>query len=371
MEQVIRHELSAELDEAIARSPLVTVSAAAAGGGVTTALRQWGTETARRFEFGTCPDFNPQRPLAAFTRRGEEATSAILRGDWDTAAEHLAHLEADAEEPAVFVVDNADHIDEASSHLITALLDVGCRVVLGHHHAPSTNPSLEVLIEGVPETSRASLVVPPFGEADINAALGDGTDCAAALAVTGGNPLALSLYRGSRFASIAVEVLERFDRLPADGQGLAAILSASPEPIRLDVLDAMGRKWETHGRLLERSDLIVVDANQMSLRHDKIRRVLYEEMTAVRRRFVHAEILGHLTESDGLTSVMHHAVGAGDVETIITLGPEAAERAADLGAGREAIKHLENVLAYEHSVPEADRSILKDALDRYLPEATG
>jgi hypothetical protein len=66
---------------------------------------------------------------------------------------------------------------------------------------------------------------------------------------------------------------------------------------------------------------------------------------------------------------MHHAVGAGDVETIITIGPSAAHEAAELGALREAAKHLENVLAYEHSVPEADRSTLREALDGYLAEA--
>ena len=87
------------------------------------------------------------------------------------------------------------------------------------------------------------------------------------------------------------------------------------------------------------------------------------------RRFMHAEILGYLTEDDDRTLLMHHAVGAGDVETIIRYGPGAADEAAELGAHREAAKHLENVLAYEHSVPEADRSTLKEALDQYLAEA--
>ena len=272
------------------------------------------------------------------------------------------------EERSLFVIDNADRLDEASARLIAALLDGGCPVVLGHHHAPSTNPSLELLIEAVESTSRGSIVVPPLNRTEVDEALGEGVDPEAALAATGGNPLALSLYRGSDFASVAIAVLERFDRLPADGQALAVILAASPEPIPFDLLDAMGRPWDSHGRHLDRSGLVAVHETRVSMRHDKIRRVLYEEMTAVRRRFVHAEILGH-TESDDRTLVMHHAVGAGDVETIITIGPSAAHEAAELGAHREAAKHLENVLAYEHSVPEADRSTLREALDTYLAEA--
>ncbi len=368
MDPVVRHDVIDAIEQAVAASPLVTVSSVAAGGGVTTALKQWIAATERAAEFGTCRDLNPQRPLAAFADAAGDAIAAIGERDWSSAADHIAPR-TDAEGP-VFVIDNADRLDEASAHLTAALLDSGCRVVLGHHHAPSTNPSLELLVDGVPADDHGAVVVAPFTEAEVDAALGDG-DPRAALAATGGNPLALSLYRGSDFASVAVAVLERFDRLPADGQALAAILAASPEPIPLGLLEAMGRPWESHGRQFDRSDLADALESGISLRHDKIRRVIYEELTAVRRRFVHAEILGHLGESDDLTMVMHHAVGAGDVETIITLGPLAADRAAELGAHREAARHLENVLTYEHSVPEADRTTLREALDRHLAEAVG
>ena len=366
MERVIRHAVIDEIEEAVADSSLATVSAVAAGGGVTTVLKQWIERTERPTEFGTCHDLNPQRPLAAF---GHDAVTAVREGGWTSAAARIGRPVTNTEERPVFVIDNADRLDEASARLIAALLDVDCRVVLGRHHAPSTNPSLSLLIDGVAARDQSSIVVPPLTEAEVDVAFANGAEPEAALAATGGNPLAPSLYRGSDFASIAVAVLERFDRLSADGQGLAAVLAASPEPMTLELLDAMGRPWQTHERLFDRSDLTAVHDTGISLRHDKIRRILYEEMTAVRRRFVHAEILGHITESDDPTMVMHHAVGAGDVETIITLGPTAADQAADLGANREAARHLENVLAYEHSLPEADRASLKEALDRHLAEA--
>jgi hypothetical protein len=371
MQQVVRHTVIDEIEKAVTESPLVTVSAVAAGGGVGTALNQWIEHTTRPTTFGTCPDLNPQRPLAAFGDVPGEASVAIRQGDWPSAARRLARGQAETEEPTVFVVDNADRLDEASARLIGALLALGCRVVLGHHHAPSTNPSLELLIEATPTDRQRPVIVPPFTKDEVDEALGDGVDSGAARAATGGNPLALSLYRRSGFASIAVEVLERFDRLPADGQALAAILAASPEPVPLDLLEAMARPWERHRIAFDRSDLAAVDETGIAIRHGKIRRVLYEEMTAVRRRFVHAEILGHLSETDDLTTVMHHAVGAGDVESIITLGPKAAALAADVGAHREAARHLENVLAYEHSIPEADREAIKEALDSSLGETVG
>ena len=367
MEPVVRQNVIDEIEAAVTASRLVTVSACAAGGGVTTALGQWIDHTTRPSEFGTCRDLTPQRPLAAFARRASDVAAAIRNRDWAAAADQIG--EGIAEERMVFVIDNADRLDGASARLIRALLDGGSRVVLGHHHAPSTNPSLELVIDAVSPADQNSIVVPALTEAEVDRALGNSIDPRAALNATGGNPLALSLYRGADFASVAVAVLDRFDRLPADGQGFAAVLSASPEPIPLGLLDAMGRPWDSHGIGLERSDLAVVLDTGVALRHDKIRRVLYEEMTAVRRRFVHAEILGQMAETEDLTTLMHHAVGAGDVETIITVGPKAADEAAALNAHREAAKHLENVLAYEHSVPEAERTALREALDRSLAEA--
>ncbi len=370
MEPVIRRTVIGELDKKVSDSLLVTLSAAA-GGGVSTLLDQWIRDTRFAVLRGACPDLVPQRPLAAFEEyRSETATAAIAAGDWTVASSDLGRRIADDERPGVIVIDDADHLDQASALLAAELVGRSCRIVLGHHHAPSTNPSLELLIESVAESERNSMIVPPLDEAEIDAALGDSTDAASVRVATGGNPLAVSLYRGSDFASIATAVFERFDRLTADGQGLAAILAANPEPLALSTLDSLGRPWTSHGRSLEKSGLTIVTDDRVALRHDKIRRVLYEDMTAVRRRFVHTEILGQLRSDDDFTLVMYHAVGAGDVETIVTLGPQAAKHAAVLGARREAVKHLENVLAYEHSVPEADRTALRSALESHLAETT-
>ena len=368
MQQVIRRSLIDELETAVSSSSIVTLSAPA-GGGVSTVLDQWMRHTRMRVMSGVCPAFIPQRPLAAFSRVADEETAALIReADWRAAAEALVSRFG-SDDHVVLAVDDADHLDEASARLAAQLLAVSCRLVIGHHHAPPTNPSLDSLLEGIAAKDRSSVEVYPLDEAEVGSALGDGIDPGAARVATGGHPLALSMYRGSGFASIATAVLERFDRLTADGQALAAILAASPEPVSLKLLDSMGRPWDKHGRSLVKNDLVTVTDDQVALRHDKIRRVLYEEMTALRRRFVHAEVLGLLTDTDDLTLVMHHAVGAGDVDRIIALGPAAAEQAAALGSFREAARHLESVLSYEHSVPEADRRSIRAALEQHLAEA--
>jgi hypothetical protein len=367
VEQVIRHRLIDELDAAISGSSIVTLSAPA-GGGVSTALDQWMRHIRLPVMNGVCPDFAPQRPLAAFSRVADEETAAlIIAADWKAAAAALMRRFG-REDRLVVVIDDADHLDEASARLARELLGFSCRLVIGHHHAPPTNPSLEMLIESTTTKDRSSVDLPPLDEAEVGSALGENIDAGAARVATGGNPLALSMYRGSGFASIATAVLERFDRLTADGQALAAILAASPEPVSLELLDSMGRPWGAHGGSLDRNGLATVTEDRAALGHDKIRRVLYEEMTALRRRFVHAEMLGQLSDADDLTLVMHHAVGAGDVEQIISLGPVAAEQAAALGSYREAARHLANVLAYEHSIPEADRRTIRASLEQHLAE---
>lgn len=366
MEEVIRQAVIDELESAITDSDVVTVSSIA-GGGLSTVLDQWArsTEAATVLE-SHCAGFTPQRPLAAFGDLVDEETRAFLAaGDRSGAVKRMCSV---LEPGVVLSIDDCDRIDEASAQLASELCAQDVKLVLGHHHSPSTNPAMELLIASARRPTQ--VVIPPLDTTEVGLMMGDPERAAPAHDSTGGNPLAVTLF-STDFVSIGASVLERFDRLPPDGQAVAAILSASPESLPLTMFEAMGRPWDSHGAPVERSGLATVAGNGASCLNDKIRRVLYEEMTAVRRRFVHSEILAHLHDSEDLTVLMHHAVGAGDVETIITMGPQAAAAAEQLGAYREAIGHLRNVLTYEHSVPEADRAALQTALDRCLEATVG
>ncbi len=367
MEEVIRQAVIDELEAAVAGSDIVTVSSIA-GGGLSTTLDQWTRSTERNVVGSHCAGFTPQRPLCALGELADEETRARLaEGDRSGALERI-RSQLESTPGVVLCVDDADRMDEASARLAADLCASGLKLVLGHHHSPSTNPAMESLVVAAGESE--PIEIPPLDTIEVGALIEDRERASEARESTGGNALAVTLY-AANFVSIGATVLERFDRLPPDGQAAAAILAACPEPLPLEVFESMGRPWDSHGASVERSGLARVGADGASCRNDKIRLVLYEEMTAVRRRFVHAEILAHLPDSTDLTRLMHHAVGAADVETIVTMGPIAATAAEQVGAYREAIGHLRNVLTYEHSVPEADRAGLRASLDRCLEATVG
>jgi DNA-binding CsgD family transcriptional regulator/tetratricopeptide (TPR) repeat protein len=57
---------------------------------------------------------------------------------------------------------------------------------------------------------------------------------------------------------------------------------------------------------------------------------------------------------------MHHAAAAGDVETLLAEGPEAAREAARAGSHRQALAHFEAVVPYVDRLPPAERACVLD-----------
>ena len=59
--------------------------------------------------------------------------------------------------------------------------------------------------------------------------------------------------------------------------------------------------------------------------------------------------------------LMHHAVEAGDVETILAVGPSAAREAALAGSHRQALAHFESVLPHVRRLGVRERAQVLDA----------
>ena len=57
---------------------------------------------------------------------------------------------------------------------------------------------------------------------------------------------------------------------------------------------------------------------------------------------------------------MHFAVEAGDVETVLAVGPEAAREAARAGSHRQALAHLESVRPHLPGLGERERAAVLD-----------
>jgi tetratricopeptide (TPR) repeat protein len=91
--------------------------------------------------------------------------------------------------------------------------------------------------------------------------------------------------------------------------------------------------------------MLVIAADGLGFRHELARRAIYETLTPLRRRDLHAAALAWLENAGArATEMAHHAEQAGAVEQTRTYSSRAADEVTALGAHREAVMHLGRAL---------------------------
>lgn len=100
-------------------------------------------------------------------------------------------------------------------------------------------------------------------------------------------------------------------------------------------------------------------------RHELARVAIYDAITGIRRARLHQRVLAGLQaqpESHADPArLAHHADEAGDAEAVLAFAPEAARRAATLGAAREAAEQYARALRCAANLPDAERLALMEA----------
>ena len=110
--------------------------------------------------------------------------------------------------------------------------------------------------------------------------------------------------------------------------------------------------------------MIDVRPDSLAFRHELTRRAIERSLPALRRRSLNAAVVAALRAQPRPepARVMHHAVEASDVETILAVGPSAAREAERAGSHRQALAHYESMRPHLHRVPARERA---DLLDGY------
>jgi DNA-binding CsgD family transcriptional regulator/tetratricopeptide (TPR) repeat protein len=113
----------------------------------------------------------------------------------------------------------------------------------------------------------------------------------------------------------------------------------------------------------ERRRILEVRADGVAFRHELARRALLRSVPRTRQVALHENVLRFLLEEDhpDLSRVVHHAVAAGDVATVLHSGQEAARQAARAGSHRQALAHYEQVVKHLLTqAPEMQARVLVD-----------
>jgi DNA-binding CsgD family transcriptional regulator len=176
---------------------------------------------------------------------------------------------------------------------------------------------------------------------------------------TAGNPFFVTEVLGAQADEIPHTVrdavLARAARLSMPARRLLEAVAALPPRADLWLLEAVAGDVVRDLEECLTSGMLASEPAAVAFRHELARLTVEESLAPDRRMALHREALKALADPPSgepdLDRLAHHAEGAGDAEAVLRFAPAAADRAAALGAHREAAAHYARALPFAHRLP--------------------
>ena len=364
-------------DAAAGRGSVVLVSGGA-GIGKTSVVRAFARAAAGRARvlLSACDDLMAPRALgplrdAALESGGPlEAAFAEGRPVDDVYTAVLAELAAAP--PTALVVEDVHWADDATldvlGYLARRIEPVPAVLVLTFRD-DELGPShpLQRLLGALAGRPVRRLALPPLSRTAVQRlAASTGADVGAVHRVTGGNPFFVTEVLASPAdvvpATVVEAVLARVGRLSPDCREALEQLSVVPSRIPFELAGALlGDRIDALAEA-ELAGMLEVSTQHLGFRHELARRAIERSLPALARRRLNARVLEALQQRERpeRASLMHFAVEAGDVDTVLAVGPEASREAARAGSHRQALAHLESVRPHLSRLDERERAAVLD-----------
>jgi tetratricopeptide (TPR) repeat protein len=197
-------------------------------------------------------------------------------------------------------------------------------------------------------------------------AAGTGRDPAAVHALTRGNPFfvtkTLAAPSDEVPASVKDAVLARLRGLDADCRDALERLSVVPSHVPPELATVLLGQGMSALPPAELAGVIEARPDGLGFRHELARRAIESSLPVTSVRLLNHAVVEALRGQDRpeRARLMHHAVAAGDVDTVLAVGPEAAREAARAGAHRQALAHLEAVVPNAARLAPAEQAAVLD-----------
>ena len=199
-----------------------------------------------------------------------------------------------------------------------------------------------------------------------------GVDGEALSRVTGGNPFFVTEVLAAGADEIPPNVrdavLARAARLSDRARSLLEAVAIVPQQAELWLLEAIGGESVDCLEECLASGMLLSSGAATAFRHELARRTIEESLAPDRRIALHREALAALAAPPNgavdLERLAHHAEAAGDSDAVQRFAPEAAVRAASLGAHREAAAQYRRALRYAAGISLEARAELLDRCAR-------
>jgi DNA-binding CsgD family transcriptional regulator len=373
--------------DALAGAGRIALVSGEAGIGKTSVVRHFADEQANRARvlWGACEALFTPRPLGPVYDIAHDVGGLLLKhlsGGADRTALLSALLDELRSAPSLVVFEDVHWADEAT---LDALKYVGRRIdttrcllvltfrddELGPQHP------LRLVLGDLPSLPTLRVPLSPLSEAAV-AGLArraerpiDGLHAA-----TGGNPFFVTEVLAAGGASIPQTirdaVLARSARLSSEGRGLLEVVSVVPQQTELWLLEALAGDVPTHLDECLASGMLTATMGGVGFRHELARVAVEESLAPDRTIALHEQALAALEGRQNwtldLARLAHHAEAAGNTEAVLRYAPAAAERAASLGAHREAAAQYARALRHAGKLATAERLTL---LEEYAIETHG
>jgi DNA-binding CsgD family transcriptional regulator len=380
-----RDAMLAELDRCrrtAARSGRIVLLRGEAGVGKTTVIARFlaGLGLGTRVVRGWCDALATPRPLgplvdmlASLTgERAARVRAAIDAGDPEAIYSRLIDLFGDGAS-WVWVIEDLHWADGATLDLLRYLarrIDALPVLLVVSYRDDEIGPQhpLVVLLGDVATSAAVTrIALAPLSAAAVaQLAAGSGVNADALHQVTGGNPFfvtevlaagADALGEGGLPRSVSEAVVGRLARLSAAGRETAqatAVCGPRSSPTLLEAVCPGAALTECLD-----AGVLIADAGTVGFRHELARRATAAQIPDYQRRVLHKRALTVLAEPpidpNKLAALTFHADQAGDIDAVIRHGPTAAERAALLGAHREAAELYSLVLRHAGAIGDEQK----------------
>lgn len=286
--------------------------------------------------------------------------------------------------PTVVVLEDLHWADEATLDLLRLL---GRRVeglpalVIATYRDDELDRAhpLRVVLGELPHLNVTRVRLHPLSVAAVaELAAADGIDPQALHQSTSGNPFYVTealAAGGSIPVSVRDAVLARAARLNDDARTLLDAVAIVPGPAELWLLEALAGEHVSQVERCLASGMLRAERDRVSFRHEIARAVVEEALPPDRAVALHGQaaqtLIGRGGERGHLARIAHHAEAAGDGEAVLSYAVAAGERAAAMGAHREAAAQFARALRFADGLGHRERAELLErrSYECYLTDA--
>ena len=341
--------LRSEIFRAVDGAGSMVLVAGEAGVGKTALIRGFAEEVADRVRVltGACDDliappaFGPWHDIARATG-GELATALSSEAEPAVVLRAIVDVASRANEPNLIVIEDVHWADDATldslRYLSRRIADLPSVVVITYRpDEVSADHPLMGLLGAVHGDAFSRITLDSLSQSAVaELAAGSGVDPGDLHHITGGNPFFVQEVLATPGGGVPPTVRARIRPLPAGTRDVIALVAVAPGGLEHDLVAMFGDILDAVS-LAEDHGILESGGDRIRFHNELARRAVEEAMTGVQRRNANQRVLDGLRSFGADESrLFHHAVAAGDVDTLPALAPEEARRCAASGAHRQA-----------------------------------